>query len=80
MQLRFNIISTATTYIWLKLAFLNFVMEVPERGWNVMGQGTPALSAAHPNSGQHVSSHSSSSLELLQIRLLVSTDIHILDL
>lgn len=68
MQLTFNIISTATTYIWVKLAFLNFVMEVPERGWDVMGHGTPALSAAHPNSGQHISSHSSCSLELLHIK------------
>lgn len=50
-QLVFNIISTATTYIWEKLSFLHFVVEVPERGWDVMGHGTPALSAAHSNSG-----------------------------
>jgi len=79
MQLTFNnyIISTATTYVRVKLAFLNFAMEAPARGWDVMGHSTPAPSAAHPISGQRVSSHSSCSSELLQVRLLVSNDIHV---
>lgn len=77
MQLMFSIISTATTYMWVKLSFLKFIMEVPEREWDVMEHGTPALSAAHPTSGQHVSSHSNIALDLVHIRLPVSNDIHI---
>lgn len=56
MQLIFNIISTATTYIWVKLAFLNFVMKLPERGWLQWEMEAQALWAAHPNSGQRVCS------------------------
>lgn len=76
MQLTFNLISTATTYIWVKLAFLNFVMEVPERGWLQWEMEAQALWAAHPNSGQRVCSHSSCSLVLVRVRLLGSNDTH----
>lgn len=80
MQLRFNIISTATTYMWIKLSSLNFIMEKPEKQQDVMGHLTPDLSAVHSYPDQHVSSCSSFAIDHSHIRLLVSSDIRVLGL
>lgn len=80
MQLTFNIITTATTYMWIKLSSLNFIMEKPEGEWDVMAHVIPDLSAVHSNPDQHVSSCSSFALNRSHISLLVSSDIRVLGL